>query len=84
MAGTIVAVDQSFWRLIRPDAAVIKLAGGFEFTEGPVWEQRTGSLIFSDLTATQFIAGLKAAAWKSSGGPAPTQTETPSTGRGGS
>ncbi|MDX1983580.1 MAG: SMP-30/gluconolactonase/LRE family protein [Bryobacteraceae bacterium] len=36
--------------LIPADAAIEKLAGGFLFTEGPIW-RRDGHLIFSDIPA---------------------------------
>lgn len=36
--------------IIAPDAEVEKIAGGFEFTEGPVWHP-DGFLLFSDIPA---------------------------------
>ena len=34
--------------IIAPDAKIEKLAGGFQFTEGPVWVREGGYLLFSD------------------------------------
>jgi len=36
-------------RVIDPQATLEKLAGGFEFTEGPVWDRKNGCLYFSDI-----------------------------------
>ncbi len=36
--------------LLEPDAELERLAGGFEFTEGPLW-LRDGSLLFQDIKA---------------------------------
>jgi gluconolactonase len=37
--------------LIDSDAAVERVATGFQFTEGPLWDPREGRLLFSDLAA---------------------------------
>lgn len=37
--------------LFTPDAELLKLAEGFRFTEGPVWNPSDGSLYFSDIPA---------------------------------
>ena len=51
-AGTILRVDPAFGALVPPDARIEKLAGGFVFTEGPVWVRRGDPhLLFSDLRA---------------------------------
>jgi gluconolactonase len=41
------AESEDFWKLVDRDAKLEKLAGGFKFTEGPVWDPR-GFLYFSD------------------------------------
>ncbi len=41
--------DREMRDLIAPDAEMVKIAGGFRFTEGPVWNQSDGSLYFSDI-----------------------------------
>jgi gluconolactonase len=48
--GTIVRLDPAVDRIIPRDARLEKLAGGFEFTEGPVWHP-DGYLLFSDPNA---------------------------------
>lgn len=37
--------------ILAPDAVVEKVAGGFIFTEGPVYEPATDTLVFSDIPA---------------------------------
>src|SRR5579872_6865806 len=41
------AESEDFWKLVDRGAKLEKLAGGFKFTEGPVWDPR-GFLYFSD------------------------------------
>jgi gluconolactonase len=48
--GRIVRLDPALDRLIPPGAKIEKLAGGFQFTEGPVWHP-DGYLLFSDPNA---------------------------------
>ena len=45
------AIDTSFQSLIDPNAPVEKLAGGFVFTEGPLWHPLERHLLFSDMPA---------------------------------
>ena len=47
--GSIRRLDPALDNLISPSAKVEKVAGGFAFTEGPLWVRRDGSLLFSDL-----------------------------------
>jgi gluconolactonase len=49
-AGTIVRVDPAFDSLVPKDARIEKVAGGFTFTEGPLWRP-SGVLWFSDVIA---------------------------------
>jgi len=42
-------MDASFEKLIDPDVQTEKIAGGFQFTEGPVWNSKENRLIFSDI-----------------------------------
>lgn len=44
------AKTSEFTKLFPKDAKVEKVAGGFQFTEGPVW-RADGSLLFSDIPA---------------------------------
>jgi gluconolactonase len=46
----IVRLDPSLDRIVPPGAVLEKLAGGFQFTEGPVWHP-DGYLLFSDPNA---------------------------------
>lgn len=62
-AGSIVRLDPTLDVLVPTDAAVEKVAGGFEFVEGPVWMPGPeGRLIFSD------IPGNKTYSWSEIGG----------------
>jgi gluconolactonase len=47
--GTIVRLDPALDALVPPNAKIEKLAGGFGFTEGPLWFSE-GYLWFSDVT----------------------------------
>ena len=49
--------DRALHELVAPDAPIERVAGGFAFTEGPVW--RAGSLLFSD------IPNQRIARWRS-------------------
>jgi gluconolactonase len=42
-------IDPAFDKLVSPSANVEKVAGGFQFVEGPVWYRRGGYLLFSDI-----------------------------------
>ena len=45
--GTIIRKDPRFDKLIPPGAQMEVLAGGYEWTEGPVWVKNGGYLLFS-------------------------------------
>jgi gluconolactonase len=47
-AGKVVKLDPSLDKLVPPNSKIEKLAGGFAFTEGPVW-MSDGSVLFSDI-----------------------------------
>lgn len=47
--GTIERLDPELDKLIAPDAQIEKLASGFEWAEGPVWDRRGDALYFSDV-----------------------------------
>lgn len=47
-AGSVVMVDPALREIVPADANIEKLAGGFKFTEGPVWVP-AGYLLFSDI-----------------------------------
>ena len=44
----VIRKDAALDTIISPDAKIEKLAGGFQFTEGPVWVREGGYLLFSD------------------------------------
>jgi gluconolactonase len=47
-AGTVERLDPALDALVAPGAAIEKVAGGFRFTEGPLWRP-DGTLWFSDV-----------------------------------
>lgn len=47
--GNITRVDPRFDDLVPPDARIEKLADGFAFSEGPVWDRVGQRLFFSDV-----------------------------------
>ena len=47
--GSIERIEPAFDALVPQGAKIEKLAGGFVFTEGPVWDRRGNRLYFSDL-----------------------------------
>jgi gluconolactonase len=49
-------------KLISPNARVEKVAGGFQFVEGPVWNRAGGYLLFSDIPGNVIMK------WSASGG----------------
>ncbi|HEX5631976.1 MAG TPA: SMP-30/gluconolactonase/LRE family protein, partial [Gemmatimonadales bacterium] len=51
VAGGIVRKDARLDAIVPQDAVIEKLAGGFQFIEGPVWVREGGYLLFSDPNA---------------------------------
>jgi gluconolactonase len=47
--GELERLDPEFDKLIPPTNKLEKLAGGFEWAEGPVWDPKTQTLLFSDV-----------------------------------
>jgi gluconolactonase len=47
--GSIERLDPRFNRLVPSGATLEKLADGFDWSEGPVWFQKGGYLLFSDV-----------------------------------
>ena len=47
--GRIERLDRRLDRLIATDAVVEKVADGLTWAEGPLWEARSGALLFSDV-----------------------------------
>lgn len=50
-APAIIRIDPRLDGLIPPGALVERIAAGFTWLEGPVWNRREGSLLFSDIPA---------------------------------
>ncbi len=48
-SGSVERVDPALDAILDSDAALEVLADGFEWTEGPVWVQEGGYLLFSDI-----------------------------------
>jgi sugar lactone lactonase YvrE len=48
----IVTLDPAFSRIVPNGAQIERLAGGFQFVEGPVWDP-AGFLLFTDIYANQ-------------------------------
>jgi gluconolactonase len=44
----IIRKDPAFDAIVPPNPKIFKLAEGFKFTEGPVWDREGGFLLFSD------------------------------------
>jgi len=47
--GAIQRIDPGLDALIPTGAQIEKLVGGLEWAEGPVWDRKTGTLLFSDV-----------------------------------
>ncbi|HZW33767.1 MAG TPA: SMP-30/gluconolactonase/LRE family protein, partial [Isosphaeraceae bacterium] len=47
--GTIERLDPRFDRLVPSDARVERIAEGFDWSEGPVWDRKQRRLLFSDV-----------------------------------
>lgn len=47
--GKIVRLDPRFDQLVPKDAVLEKIADGFTWVEGPVWDRERGYLLFSDI-----------------------------------
>jgi len=51
--GRLERKDPAFDRIAPPDTKIEKVVGGFQFTEGPVWDAAKGVLLFSDIPANK-------------------------------
>lgn len=47
--GALIRADPRFDALVPPGAALEKVADGFTWVEGPVWDRRGGYLLFSEI-----------------------------------
>jgi gluconolactonase len=55
-SAQVVRLDPALDQIVPRDAAIEKLAEGFQFTEGPVWVRDGGYLLFSDPNANTIYA----------------------------
>ena len=46
---SVIVDDPAFDQLIERDAELVKIGEGYQFSEGPVWNQREQALYFSDI-----------------------------------
>jgi gluconolactonase len=51
VAASITSLDPRFDQLVSKDAKLEKIADGFTWVEGPVWNKQGGYLLFSDIPA---------------------------------
>ncbi len=51
----IVRIDSRLDQIVPPDAALEEIADGFAWAEGPVWNPREKSLLFSDVPNNRII-----------------------------
>jgi len=56
-SGSLTFIKKSFSKIASKDAKIKKIAGGFQFTEGPVWHP-DGYLLFSDIPANKIFKYL--------------------------
>lgn len=66
----VIALDPRLEDLIDVDAQAEKIAGGYRFTEGPVWSHRDHSLLFVDIEFAN-PAGGTIHRWTQAGGAQP-------------
>lgn len=53
--GEIERIDPAFDALVPEDAKIEVLADGFEWSEGPVWVESKGCLLFSDIPNNRIV-----------------------------
>ena len=58
--GEIVRIDPRVNALIPADATIEKLAEGFIFIEGPVWDRQNARLLFSDVRGNEIYQWTEA------------------------
>jgi gluconolactonase len=49
----VTALSPRLSRLLPEETVLEQVATGFRFTEGPLWDERSGSLLFSDIPANR-------------------------------
>jgi gluconolactonase len=76
--------DPVFGSVVGTEVALEKIAGGFLFTEGPLWHAPGRYLLFSDMPGDHLRNGRRARALPRFASRAPSQTGLPGTARAGS
>lgn len=51
----ITRLDPALDKLLAPDVKVEKLADGYQWSEGPVWNKKDGYLLFSDIPNNRIV-----------------------------
>ena len=69
-AGSIDRVDPALDAIVPAEAKIEKLAGGFAFTEGPIWFKQERYLLFSDIPGMRSINGPRTGKSRFSASPA--------------
>ena len=52
----IESYREEFTRLIDPEITIEKIADGFSFTEGPIWDHANNRLLFSDIPSNKIFS----------------------------
>src|SRR4051812_4132447 len=55
MTNLLARFSLALDRLLPVDAEIDRVATGFRFTEGPLWDPREGALLFSDIPANRIM-----------------------------
>lgn len=59
LIGTVQVLDEALTSLVAADAQLEVLAEGFDWSEGPVWINRGGFLLFSDVPANRIYQWME-------------------------
>jgi gluconolactonase len=59
-AGTVLRLDPRFSSIVPPGARIEQVAGGFTFTEGPLWDSAGTRLLFSDVGGNALLQWTEA------------------------
>lgn len=56
MSSVITQLDPRLASVLAPGAELERIATGFKFTEGPLWDPASGALLFSDIPANRICS----------------------------
>lgn len=71
LAGCLEIKSEAFKNLFPNDPSLERVATGFRFTEGPIWIEEEGNLLFSDIPANRILrltSGRRAATFREPSG----------------